>query len=92
LSASCSPYFHLFGPGRDDVDYIMQTFPIVKRKDEAAFGSYRTKELILAAYDVMQAAMDGGVPYASPLGHLVDSEREACGRNLRCTGIVGGRP
>ena len=70
----------------------MQTFPIVKRKDEAAFGSYRTKELILAAYDVMQAAMDGGVPYASPLGHLVDSEREACGRNLRCTGIVGGRP
>ena len=25
----------------------MDTFPIVKRKDEAAFGSYRTKELIL---------------------------------------------
>ena len=26
-------YFHLYGIARDDVDYIMETFPIVKRKD-----------------------------------------------------------
>ena len=38
-------YFHLYEISRDDVDYIMETFPIVKRKDEAAYGSYRTKEL-----------------------------------------------
>ena len=29
-------YFHLYGIARDDVDYIMETFPIVKRKDIAA--------------------------------------------------------
>ncbi len=29
-------YFHLYGITRDDVDYIMETFPIVKRKDIAA--------------------------------------------------------
>ena len=28
-------YFHLYGISRDDVDYIMETFPIVKRKDIA---------------------------------------------------------
>jgi len=28
-------YFHLYGIGREDVDYIMETFPIVKRKDMA---------------------------------------------------------
>jgi hypothetical protein len=28
-------YFHLYGIVRDDVDYIMEPFPIVKRKDEA---------------------------------------------------------
>ncbi|UNM08235.1 MAG: N-6 DNA methylase [Planctomycetales bacterium] len=30
-------YFHLYGIQRDDVDYIMDTFPIVKRKDEAQY-------------------------------------------------------
>ncbi|WP_035736236.1 Eco57I restriction-modification methylase domain-containing protein [Glycomyces arizonensis] len=49
-------FFHLYGIERDDVDYIMETFPIVKRKDIAKFGSYRTKELILEIYDQMAAA------------------------------------
>ena len=26
-------FFHLYGIEREDVDYIMETFPIVKRKD-----------------------------------------------------------
>ena len=69
-------YFHLFGIEREDVDYIMDTFPIVKRKDEAKFGSYRTKELILEAYDAMQAAIVSGVPYASPLDQLTGQERK----------------
>jgi hypothetical protein len=46
-------YFHLYGIERDDVDYIMDTFPIVKRKDEASYGSYRTKVKILEFYDEM---------------------------------------
>ena len=58
--------FHLFGIARDDVDYIMDTFPIVKRKDLAASGSYRTKELILEVYDAMQGALDSGQSYLSP--------------------------
>jgi len=44
-------YFHLYEISRDDVDYIMETFPIVKRRDEAAYGRYRTKEVILRKYD-----------------------------------------
>ena len=56
-----------FPTPRDAVDYIMDTFPIVKRKDEAAFGEYRTKRLILEAYDAMQTAMVTGVAYESPL-------------------------
>ena len=46
-------YFHLYGIERDDVAYIMDTFPIVKRKDEAAHGEYRTKRVILEMYDQM---------------------------------------
>ncbi|WP_318556418.1 Eco57I restriction-modification methylase domain-containing protein [Geobacter anodireducens] len=44
-------FFHLYGIERDDVDYIMETFPSVKRKDEAQFASYRTKDTILKIYD-----------------------------------------
>jgi len=46
-------YFHLYSIARDDVDYIMGTFPIVKRKDEAIYGVYRTKEEILRIYDIL---------------------------------------
>ena len=47
-------YFILYGIDRDDVDYIMDTFPIVKRKDIATHGTYRTKDAILAIYDELQ--------------------------------------
>ena len=60
-------YFHLYSIERDDVDYIMETFPIVKRKDEAAHGEYRTKRVILEIYDAMQRAMDSGEPYQTRL-------------------------
>lgn len=48
-------YFHLYGISREDVNYIMETFPIVKRKDEATFGEYRTKRVILEIYDEMMS-------------------------------------
>jgi hypothetical protein len=56
-------YFHLYGIPRDDVDYIMETFPIVKRKDIAAHGTYRTKDAILQIYDAMAKAKDAGTAY-----------------------------
>ena len=48
-------------------DYIIETFPFVKRKDEAAYGTYRTKETILDIYDQMKIAIETGVPYKTPL-------------------------
>ncbi|MGW5089059.1 Eco57I restriction-modification methylase domain-containing protein [Streptomyces coelicoflavus] len=61
-------FFHLYGVSREDADYVLDTFPIVRRKDEAKYDSYRTKELILAEYDRMAAA---GVSLENP---LVDGE------------------
>jgi hypothetical protein len=60
-------YFHLYGISRDDADYILDTFPIVKRKDEQAFGEYRTKRVILEIYDEMQRAIETGQPYRTRL-------------------------
>lgn len=60
-------YFHLYGIARDDADYILDTFPIVKRKDEQRFGEYRTKRLILEVYDAMAKAAETGDPYRTIL-------------------------
>ena len=58
--------FHVYGLGRPEVSYVMDTFPIVKRKDEAIFGTYRTKDLILSAYDAMAEAKSSGRTYQPP--------------------------
>jgi hypothetical protein len=52
---------------RDAVAYIMDTFPIVKRKDEEAHGHYRTKDRILALYDELQRCLASGQPFRSTL-------------------------
>ena len=60
-------FFHLYGIDRDDVDYIMETFPIVKRKDIATHGTYRTKDKILEIYDAMTKAKSTGNDYQTVL-------------------------
>ena len=56
-------YFHLYGLSRADAAYILDTFPIVRRHDQAAFGHYRTKDMILAYYNAL-AAGDSGTDVA----------------------------
>ena len=50
-------YFHLYGLSRDDADYVLSTFPIVRRNDEKRFGAYRTRvvDLILAYMNALGA-------------------------------------
>ena len=48
-------YFHLYGINRADAGYILSTFPIVQREDETEFGTYRTRDLILAYMNALAA-------------------------------------
>ena len=60
-------FFHLYGIDRDDVDYIMETFSVVKKRDEQRYGAFRTKELILEIYDAMAEAALSGKSYQTIL-------------------------
>ena len=80
----------MFPTPRDAVDYIMETFPIVKRRDikrtevkdaqgqVTTEGTYITKDTILSIYDEMQRAIDTGEPYQTrldpPPGPPTDAE------------------
>ncbi|SDG02393.1 N-6 DNA Methylase [Sinosporangium album] len=61
-------FFHLYGISRDDTDYILETFQTesggLKNNEIAKYGTYRTKDLVLAEYDRMSPA---GVGLAVPL-------------------------
>jgi len=50
-------YAHLYGITRDDLDYILGTFPIVKKKDEKKYGTFRTHDLVLEYYDKYQGTI-----------------------------------
>lgn len=71
-------FFHLYGIARDDVDYILETFQSdkggLKNNEIAKYGTYRTKNLVLAEYDRMAQAgltldtpLIDGENYTSPL-------------------------
>jgi len=60
-------FLHLYGLSREDAAYILDTFPIVRRKDEAAHGTYRTKDTILALYDHLATCAGAQHAFVSPL-------------------------
>ena len=58
-------FFHLYGLDRDEADYVMRTFPIVREQEQAAYGGrFRTRALVLA----YMAALSAGNPDANVVG------------------------
>lgn len=82
-------FFHLYSVARDDVDYIMDSFWIVRAQDEKKHGGYRTKERILELYDRLRRAIDTGVPYQTVLDPPPADPRVAHAARLEPT---AGRP
>ena len=66
-----------FPTPRDAVDYIMDAFPIVRRKDETRYGEYRTKRVVLEIYDAMQTAAATGERYRTVL-NPPPADRSCC--------------
>jgi len=46
-------FFALYGLGREEAAYVLDTFPIARRKDEANWGEYRTKRRVLELLEEM---------------------------------------
>jgi hypothetical protein len=42
---------HLYGLSRDDFGYILDTFPVLKKKEEKAFGEFMSKRKCLEEFD-----------------------------------------
>jgi hypothetical protein len=51
--------FRLYGMDRSEAEFVLDTFPIVRRNDEAEYGEFRTKRFILERFDDFDAAETG---------------------------------
>jgi hypothetical protein len=60
-------FFHAYGLGADDIAYVMETFWVVRDRDEEAYGEYRTKRLILEIFHAFAEAIATGQPYETRL-------------------------
>lgn len=48
-------FFHLYGLRKDSVEYILESFTGVKNGDLQLYNDYRTKRIILAMFNSMEA-------------------------------------
>lgn len=48
---------HLYGLSRDDFAYILDTFPVLRKKEEKAFGEFMSKRKCLEEYDRIKQIM-----------------------------------
>ncbi|MEU1955654.1 hypothetical protein [Nocardia rhamnosiphila] len=50
-------FLHVYGLSRPEVEHVLDSFPVVRKYEERDFGEYRTRRLVLSAYDRMTAAI-----------------------------------
>ncbi|GFG53373.1 restriction endonuclease [Mycolicibacterium agri] len=67
-------FLHIYGLTRGEAEHVLDSFPVVRKYEERDLGEYRTKRLVLQAYDRMaDAASRGGTGWAPladpPAGH-----------------------
>lgn len=58
---------HVHGLSRPDAEHVLDSSFVVRKNEERELGEYRTKRLVLAAYDAMARAAESGEPFVSPL-------------------------
>jgi hypothetical protein len=58
---------HVYGLSRAEAEHVLDSFFVVAKVEERDLGEYRTKRLVLAAYDALAEAAATGIPFASPL-------------------------
>jgi hypothetical protein len=59
--------WEIYGVTRDEIEFILSTFPTSKKYEEQEFGEFRTQRLIFEIYDSMAEAERTGKPYQTRL-------------------------
>lgn len=58
---------HLYGLTKEQGETLLDSFQVLRKYEERDHGEFRTKQLVLSAYNAMAKAKDSGTAYISPL-------------------------
>lgn len=58
---------HLYGLDIEQAEWILDSFTVLRRYEERDHGEFRTKRLVLTAYDAMAKAKEQGAAYVTPI-------------------------
>ncbi len=67
---------HLYGLTKEEFAYILDTFPVLRRKEEEAFGEYRTKRMCLEEYERIGKIIDKEKPYKPEMFDLTKYKKK----------------
>ncbi|GGB62916.1 hypothetical protein GCM10011316_38510 [Roseibium aquae] len=59
--------FHLYGLNREQADWVLDSFTVLRKYEERDHGEFRTKRLVLTAYDAMAEARASATVYQTTL-------------------------
>jgi hypothetical protein len=63
-------FLHVYGLTREEAEHVLDSFPVVRKYDQRDHGEYRTKRLVLEAYDCMAGAIAKGGKGWQPLADV----------------------
>lgn len=63
-------FLHIYGLRRDEAEHVLDSFFVVRKYEERDFGEYRTRRLVLEAYDRMATAIANGGTGWEPLADV----------------------
>lgn len=63
-------FLHIYGLDRSEAEHVLDSFPVVRKYEERDLGEYRTRRLVLEAYDRMAAAIARGGKGWKPLADI----------------------
>ncbi|TVT23748.1 restriction endonuclease, partial [Amycolatopsis rhizosphaerae] len=63
-------FLHIYGLTRAEAEHVLDSFAVLRKYDERDYGEYRTRRLVLEAYDRMAVAIAPGGSAWSPLAEI----------------------
>jgi hypothetical protein len=51
---------HIYGLQREEVEHVLDSFPVLRKYQERDLGEFRTKRLVLEFYEAMAGEVDVG--------------------------------
>ena len=63
-------FLHVYGLSREESEHVLDSFPVVRKYEERDYGEYRTRRLIIEAYDRMASAIANGGKGWRPLADI----------------------